>query len=150
MPPVDDEAMPVPQVATALPIPKCAHGTKQDCTHGCQASSNSTPCMHDSKRDACQQCAQCPHGIQRMRCVQCSPPDVFDDVQAQSLPKPTSGGAKRTARKNRDTVDDPVDELLFDTGKAAKALKPNMAVVQRAKHINGKSYIELARDGYHY
>ena len=150
MPPVDDKAMPVPQVATALPIPKCAHGAKQDCTHGCQASSKSTPCMHGSKSDACQQCAQCPHGIQRMRCVQCSPPDVFDDVQAQSLPKPTSGGAKRTARKNRDTVDDPVDELLFDTGKAAKALKPNMAVVQRAKHINGKSYIELARDGYHY
>ena len=43
-----------------------------------------------------------------------------------------------------------MDQPLYDTGKAASALTPNKAIIDRCAAINGRSFVELVTDQYKY
>ena len=92
-----------------------------------------------------------------MDCKKCSPPGIFEHarpthVRWPATKQPNSGRGKRMAKaaRARLPVDVWMDQPLYDTGKAASALTPNKAIIDRCATINGRSFVELVTDQYKY
>ena len=136
--------MPVPKVSTVMPLRTCVHGLSQKCVHGCHDNGGTDWCVHLQPAAACDHCRPCHHGPLRMDCKQCSPPDIFEHarpahVRWPATKQPNSGRGKRMAKaaRARLPVDVWMDQPLYDTGKAASALTPNKAIIDRCAAING-------------
>ena len=92
-----------------------------------------------------------------MDCKKCCPPDIFEHVRLTHVrwlttKQPNSGHGKRLAKaaRARLLVDVWMDQPLYDTGKAASALTPNKAIIDRCAAISGRSFVELVTDQYKY